>query len=243
METHIKNHSMQNKHYLVVGGTSGIGLAIVKQLSAAGAAVFVISRNDRNLEGIPGITHISGDVTQDDFKPEGLPDKLDGLVYCPGSINLKSFRSLKSPQFQADLDVNLLGAVRVLHATQNLLKKGENPGVILFSTVAVNQGMPFHASIAAAKGAVEGLTRSLAAEWAPKIRVNCIAPSLTQTPLAEKLLTSPEKIEASAKRHPLNKVGEPKELAALATFLLSENAAWISGQVIGADGGLSTLRV
>lgn len=234
---------MQNKHYLVVGGTSGIGLSIVKQLSGAGAHVTVLSRSNRNLENLSNVKHIEGDVTKDDLNTDGLPEQLDGLVYCPGSINLKSFRSLKAPQFQQDLEVNLLGAVRVLHATQRLLKKGDNPSVILFSTVAVSQGMPFHASIAAAKGAVEGLTRSLAAEWAPHIRVNCIAPSLTQTPLAEKLLTSPEKIEASAKRHPLNKVGQPDELAALAIFLMSENAAWISGQVIGADGGMSTLRV
>lgn len=234
---------MQNKNYLIVGGTSGIGLAIVKRLSSQGANVFVLSRENRNLEGLDNTQHITGDVTQEEFSIEGLPEHLDGLVYCPGSINLKSFRSLKAPQFQKDLNVNLLGAVRVLHATQSLLKRGTNAGVVLFSTVAVSQGMPFHASIAAAKGAVEGLTRSLAAEWAPAIRVNCIAPSLTHTPLAGKLLSSPEKIEASANRHPLKKVGEPKELAALADFLLSENAAWISGQIIGADGGLSTLRV
>lgn len=234
---------MQGKNYLVVGGTSGIGLETVKQLRKEGAQVYVISRTDQNLEGLSGVHHIEGDVTSDDFKPEGLPDTLAGLVYCPGSINLKSFRSLKAAQFQEDLNVNLLGAVRVLHAVQRLLKKGEQPAVVLFSTVAVKQGMPFHASIAAAKGAVEGLTRSLAAEWSPQIRVNCIAPSLTDTPLAEKLLSSPEKIEASANRHPLKKVGSAAEIAALTSFLLSGNSSWISGQVIGVDGGLSTLRV
>lgn len=234
---------MQDKNYLVVGGTSGIGLEVVKQLAAEGANLFVLSRTNKNLDGIANVQHLEGDVTQDDLTLEGLPDRLDGLVYCPGSINLKSFRSLKAPQFQEDFNVNLLGAVRVLQATQRPLKKGTNPGIVLFSTVAVRQGMPFHASIAAAKGAVEGLTRSLAAEWAPAIRVNCIAPSLTHTPLAEKLLSSPEKIEASANRHPLKKVGDASELAALTVFLLSEKSSWISGQIIGADGGLSTLRV
>ncbi len=234
---------MQNKNYLVVGGTSGIGLEMVKQLVEVGAKVFVLSRTNKNLENFSNVEHIEGDVTQDDLNVEGLPDRLEGIAYCPGSINLKSFRSLKAAQFQNDLEVNLLGAVRVLHATQNRLKKGEKPAVVLFSTVAVRQGMPFHASIAAAKGAVEGLTRSLAAEWAPKVRVNCIAPSLTQTPLAERILSSPDKIEASANRHPLKKIGDAEEIASLALFLLSGKASWITGQVIGADGGLSTLRV
>lgn len=234
---------MQNKNYLVVGGTSGIGLSIVRQLSENGANVFVLSRVNKNLESFSNITHVTADVTSDDMVIGDLPEVLDGVVYCPGSINLKSFRSLKAAQFLADLEVNLLGAVRVLHAVQKALKKGANPGVVLFSTVAVQQGMPFHASIAAAKGAVEGLTRSLAAEWAPTIRINCIAPSLTDTPLAEKLLSTPEKKEASANRHPLKKIGNADEIASLALFLLSENANWISGQVIAADGGLSTLRV
>jgi len=234
---------MKDKNYLVVGGTSGIGLEMVKQLDAEDAKVFVLSRTNKNLENLSNVIHLEGDVTKDDFSIEGLPEDLDGIAYCPGSINLKSFRSLKATQFQNDLEVNLLGAVRVLHATQNRLKKGENPAVVLFSTVAVRQGMPFHASIAAAKGAIEGLTRSLAAEWAPKIRVNCIAPSLTDTPLAERLLSSPDKIEASANRHPLKKIGDAGEIASLALFLLSDKAAWISGQVISADGGLSTLRI
>lgn len=234
---------MKDKNYLVVGGTSGIGLEVVRQLNEESANVFVISRNERNLAPFSKVTFLQGDVASDDFSVDGLPDTLDGLVYCPGSINLKSFRSLKAEQFYEDININLLGVVRVLHQVHRSLKKGTNPGVVLFSTVAVGQGMPFHASIAAAKGAVEGLTRSLAAEWAPKIRINCIAPSLTQTPLAERILSSPEKIEASANRHPLRKVGDPAEIAALTLFLLSEKSAWITGQVIGADGGMSTLRV
>ncbi len=234
---------MKGKNYLIVGGTSGIGLEIVKQLSTEGANVFVLSRSNNNLEQLENVQHIVADVTENEFAPEGIPESLDGFVYCPGSVNFKPFRSLKVDEFQKDLNVNLLGAVRALHAVHRSLKKGSDPGIVLFSTVAVAQGMPFHASIAAAKGAIEGLTKSLAAEWAPAIRVNCIAPSLTHTPLVEKLLSSPEKIKASANRHPLKKVGDATEVAALAVFLLSKKSSWISGQVIGADGGLSTLRV
>mgnify|MGYP000155808720 CR=1 FL=1 len=133
--------------------------------------------------------------------------------------------------------------MKILKLVQKQLKKSNQASVVLFSTVAVQQGMPFHASVAAAKGAVEGLTRSLAAEWAPKIRVNCIAPSLTDTPLAGRLLATPEKKEAAGNRHPLKRVGTAEELGNIATFLLSENSSWITGQVIGVDGGLSALKV
>ena len=188
------------------------------------------------------VQHIAKNVTTDEITADDLPEQLHGLAYCPGSINLKPFRSLKPAAFQADFDVNVLGAVKVLQAAHQVLKKGGG-SVVLFSTVAVGQGMPFHASVAAAKGAVEGLTKSLAAEWAPAIRVNCIAPSLTDTPLAGRLLSTPEKKEASGQRHPLKRVGEPEEIAALAHFLLSDEGSWMSGQVIGMDGGMSTLRV
>ena len=167
-----------------------------------------------------------------------VPDALDGLVYCPGSIDLRSFRSLKADTFQQAFDLNVVGAVRCLQAAERALKKSEQASVVFFSTVAVQRGMPFHAAIASAKGAIEGLTRSLAAEYAPKIRVNAIAPSLTDTPLAEKLLASDDKREASAKRHPLNRVGTAGEIASMAAYLLSDNAAFVTGQIIGMDGGL-----
>jgi NAD(P)-dependent dehydrogenase (short-subunit alcohol dehydrogenase family) len=168
---------------------------------------------------------------------------IDGLVYAPGTINLKPFRSLKKPQFQADLEVNLLGAIDLIQWALKGLQSATHPAVLFFSTVAVQQGMPFHASIAAAKGAVEGLTRSLAAEWAPKIRVNAIAPSLTDTPLADRLLNSDAKREAAAKRHPLQRVGTPQDLATAALYLLSEDASWITGQIIPVDGGMSSLKI
>ncbi|MEM9920126.1 MAG: SDR family oxidoreductase [Bacteroidota bacterium] len=231
-----------DRNILIIGGSSGIGLALVKKLVDQGDKVTVISRNPGPLTTLP-VTHIAADVLTDDLKQLDLPDSLDGVVYCPGSITLKPFRSLKAAQFREDYELNVVGAVNSLQATQRALKASKVGSVVLFSTVAVGQGMPFHSSIAAAKGAVEGFTRSLAAEWAPRIRVNCIAPSLTDTPLAAKLLSTDEKKEASANRHPLRKVGEAEDIAGLALFLLSEQSNWISGQVIGIDGGMSTLRV
>lgn len=233
---------MGQQHYLVVGGSSGIGLALTRQLAAAGHQVTVLSRTGESLASLSGVEHIEADITTAEISSAMFPDTLHGLVYCPGSINLKPFRSLKPDHFRADFEINFMGAVKVLQATQKALQAG-NGSVVLFSTVAVAQGMPYHASVAAAKGAIEGLTRSLAAEWAPKIRVNCIAPSLTDTPMAARLLSSPEKREASADRHPLKAVGKAADVAAMAAFLLSDSASWMSGQIIGMDGGMSSLKV
>lgn len=234
---------MTHKTYLIAGGSSGIGLALVKKLSAAGHQVVVISRTAEHLTGLPGVTHLPKDILTGEVADSELPEVLHGVAYCPGSINLKPFRSLKPEAFLEDFNINVLGAVKVLQASQKALKKSENPSVVLFSTVAVGQGMPFHASVAAAKGAVEGLARSLAAEWAPAVRVNCIAPSLTDTPLAGRLLASDEKREAAGARHPLKRVGTAEEVASLAHFLLAENSGWITGQIIGIDGGMSALKL
>ena len=226
--------------YLIVGGSSGIGRALVDQLLQASHTVHVWARERRDLPGTVAFTSL--DVTDDsaEFK-SAVPDQLDGLVYCPGSIDLRSFRSLKPDAFREAFELNVVGAVRCLQAAERTLKQSEHAAVVLFSTVAVQRGMPFHAAIAAAKGAIEGLTRSLAAEYAPGVRVNCIAPSLTDTPLAEKLLASDDKREASAKRHPLNRVGTAGEIASMAAYLLGEQAAFITGQVIGMDGGLGAI--
>ena len=230
----------EHKNILIVGASSGIGHALARRLSSENTSLFTISR--RTPEGIQS-THLSADITdaQADIA-SFLPDVLHGVVYCPGSINLKPFQRLSADDFLRDFRINTLGAVQVLQAALPALKKSGNAGVVLFSTVAVHSGMSFHASISAAKGAVEGLTRSLAAEFAPfRIRVNAIAPSLTETPLAASLLSSPEKHEAAAKRHPLGRVGTADEIAAMAAFLLSEQAGWITGQVIGVDGGKSVI--
>lgn len=234
---------MSKKTFLVAGGSSGIGLELVKKLSKESHEVWVVSRTGDSLAGLPGVRHLTKNVLSDDLSESELPELLHGVAYCPGSITLKPFRSLKPETFLDDFQINVLGAVKVLQAAHKALKQTGQASAVLFSTVAVSQGMPFHASIAAAKAAVEGLTRSLATEWAPAIRVNCIAPSLTDTPLAGRLLASPDKREAAAMRHPLKRVGTAAEIAALAAFLLSEDAGWMSGQVIGADGGMSALRI
>jgi len=168
---------MDQKHYVIIGGSSGIGWEMTRQLAAQGHNVIVGSRTSEKMTGITGVTHIPLDVTTDPIPADALPKKIDGLVYCPGSIRLRPFRGLKTEDFIADYEINVIGAVRSIQACLPALKKADNhPGIVLFSTVAVQTGMPYHASIASAKGAVEGLTRSLAAELAPKIRVNAVAP-------------------------------------------------------------------
>lgn len=232
------------KTIAVIGGSSGIGLALIQQLSTQGAAIINVSRHRSQDLASLDIQHVSADITGDISALSTLPDVLHGLVYCPGTINLKPFARLTEQDFMHDWQVNVLGAVRVLQQTIKSLKKAQGAGVVLYSTVAARVGMNFHASVASSKSAVEGLALSLAAEYATsKIRFNVIAPSLTDTPLASNLLSSPEKREASDKRHPLGRVGTAEEVAALTAFLLSEQAGWISGQVISVDGGMSSLKL
>ena len=175
-----------------------------------------------------------------------LPDAIHGVAYCPGTINLRSFRGLKPEDFRNDFEVNTMGAVRFLQGCLNGLKKGakEQPtSVVLFSTVAVGTGLPMHASIAMAKGAIEGLTRALAAELAPKVRVNCLAPALTDTPLAASFFATDEKRAAMDAKYPLGRAGAAADLANMAAMLLSSNSGWVTGQIIGVDGGMSAIRV
>lgn len=234
---------MNQRNILIVGASRGIGQALAEQLSGEGVNVYAAARNTNPNTNYSFIQY---DALSDD--PEvafaDLPEKLHGLVYCPGSINLKPFHRLKEEDFLNDYKINVVGAARLLQAMMKRLKKSKDASVVLFSTVAVEAGMPFHASIAAAKGGLEGLVRSVAAEWASaNIRVNAIAPSLTDTDLASKLLNTDAKRESAAKRHPLGRVGTAEDQAALASFLLSPKASWISGQVIGVDGGLGKLKV
>ncbi len=227
--------------YLIIGGSSGIGRALVDQLLDEGHQVQVWAREQRDLPNSPQLKFQSVDVLGDDIPKEQLPSELDGLVYCPGSIDLRSFRGLKPEVFRTAFELNVVGAVRCIQAAEKALKQGTNPAIVLFSTVAVQKGMPFHAAVAAAKGGVEGLTRSLAAEYAPTIRVNAIAPSLTDTPLTVKLLSTAEKRQATAERHPLKRIADAQEIAAMAAFLLNEQAAFITAQVIGMDGGIGRI--
>lgn len=229
------------KTYLIVGGTSGIGLETTKLLSKNNR-VIVLSREKKNLDGLNNVDFISADVIKPLDELPQIIEPINGIVYCPGTINLKPLKSLKLEDFRNDFEVNLLGAVKVINKYFNNLKEAGKSSIVLFSTVAVQTGMPYHASIASAKGAVEGLTRTLAAEFAPNIRVNCIAPSITNTPLADKLLNNEAKLKASEDRHPLKRIGDAKEIAEAAAFLLSDSASFITGQVIKVDGGISAIK-
>jgi NAD(P)-dependent dehydrogenase (short-subunit alcohol dehydrogenase family) len=227
---------MENKNIVIIGGNSGIGASVKEKLKVLGANIFSYSRSGEGGNIL--------DVTQDFNQIEGLPDVIDGLVYCPGTINLKPFHRFSVADFQEDYEINLLGAVKVLQSCMKGLKKSSSASVVLYSTVAVGVGLGFHASISSAKGAVEGLVRSLAAEWAPsKIRVNAVAPSLTDTPLASQLLGNDDKKEASNKRHPLGRYGKPEDIAASSVFLLSDDSSWMTGQVLHLDGGMSSVKV
>jgi len=219
-----------NKRVLIVGGNTGIGKTLNELLFADGHETHLISRSQGNV-----------DVLDEEPNFPSIEGSIDALVYCPGSINLKPFRGLKMADFQHDLNVNYLGAIKTIKHFLPNLKESSSASITLFSTVAVQKGMHFHSSIAGAKGAVEGLTRALAAELAPKVRVNCIAPSLTDTPLAEKLLRNEKQREGAEQRHPLKSIGEASDIAHMAHFLLSDKAQWISGQIINVDGGMSSL--
>lgn len=228
-----------SRTHLLLGGNSGLGLATARRLLAEKHSVLAAARNPGPLAGL-GIPVQPFDALQPG--PLELPTSLDGLVYFPGSITLKPFHRLTAEDFLRDYQINVLGAVHAIQAALPALKAAPSASIILFSTVAVAQGMPFHASISAAKAAVEGLARSLAAELAPKIRVNVIAPSLTDTPLASPLLNTDAKREAAAKRHPLQQVGNPDDVAELCAFLLSDASRFMTGQVLRPDGGLSSVR-
>ncbi len=227
------------KKILVIGGGSGIGRQIVNDLIAENYEVIAASRNIEEADLPEGVSAQKFDVTSDDELD--LPDELVGLVYCPGTINLKPFDRYKIENIQEELEINYLGAVRVLRQGIEPLKKGKGSAVF-FSTVAVQTGLPFHSTVSAVKGAVEGMVRALAAEYAPKIRFNGIALSLTDTPLAEQLLSSDKKRENNADRHPMKTIGEPKDASAAALFLLTEKSRWITGQILKVDGGMSALR-
>ena len=229
------------KNFLVIGGSSGIGKEISELLSNENI-VFSTSRNEIN-ESNENIRHIKYDVLEDELDPGLLPDQIDGFVYCPGTINLRPFRSLKLETFRSDLELNLIGAIKTLQIILTRLQQSPSSSIIFYSTVAVKTGMPFHSSVSSSKSALEGLTKSLAAEFAPKIRVNCIAPSIVNTPLANKFLNTEDKIEKAAARHPLNKIGTAKEIAQLTQYLLDEKSKWITGQIINIDGGISSIKV
>ncbi len=229
------------KNILVIGGSSGIGYATTELLVGKNHQVYATFNRTENK--VNGAEYFHLDVNQEDWNLSSLPEVIDGLVYCPGKINLKPFTRLKSEDFMEDYKIQVLGAIKAIQLILPRLKKSSSPSIVLFSTVAVQTGFSFHSIVSSSKGAIEGLTRALAAELAPSIRINCIAPSITDTPLAGNLLNSPEKKEANALRHPLKKVGEAKDIANAVAFLLSEESSWMTGQIMHIDGGISNLRV
>jgi len=225
------------RHILIIGGTKGIGKAIIDLLIEENK-ITCMSRNvsDFNHENY---NHIQLDATLDDF-----PDleKIDSLVYCPGSINLKPISTLSIEDFRNDFELNVIGAVKSIKKYLPLLKKGENPSILLFSTVATKLGMPYHASVSASKSAIDGIVKTLGAELAPKIRINAIAPTITNTELASKILRNEKVLENMIERHPLKKILSASEVAKMAKFLISEDGSSISGQIINMDAGIVSFK-
>ena len=231
------------KNIVIIGCGQGIGFATAKLLSENNKVIGISKTENSEIENLNIEFHLM-DILNGNLDEITFPDVIDGLVYAPGSINLKPFNRLTVEDFKNDFEINVLGAVKTIQKLLPNLKKSESASVVLFSSVAAKLGMPFHASISASKSAVEGLTKSLAAELSSqKIRVNAIAPSLTDTKLASQLLSTPEKIEASGKRHPLQRIGTADEMAKMTEFLLSSNSGWMTGQIIGIDGGMGNTKL
>lgn len=231
------------KNIVIIGCGQGIGLATARILSENNNVIGISRTENTEVENLNIEFHLL-DILSANLEDITFPEVIDGVVYAPGSINLKPFNRLSAEDFKDDFEINVLGAVKTIQKFLPNLKKSQSASIVLFSSVAAKLGMPFHASISVSKSAIEGLTKSLAAELAAqKIRVNAIAPSLTDTNLASQLLSTPEKREASAKRHPLQRIGSSVEIAKLVAFLLSENSSWMTGQIIGMDGGMGSIKL
>lgn len=227
------------KIYLIIGGSSGIGAAVVDELAHENNVIATYCNNYKK-------DNINVSFHELDVFNENpvtfIPEKLDGLVYCPGSILLKPFARINGADFLKDYQLQVVGATKIIQSALPALKNSEQASVVLYSTIAVQRGFTFHSLVSASKGAIEGLTRALAAEFAPKIRFNCIAPSITNTPLASGLLNTPEKMEANAQRHPLKRIGTVSDIAKMTAFLLSENSSWMTGEILHVDGGMSSIK-
>jgi 3-oxoacyl-[acyl-carrier protein] reductase len=229
------------KKILLVGGSSGIGLNLVEILLEKGDKITVLSRSNQHLN-LNKVEHIAIDINNWDSPLPEIEGSIDGFVYFPGSINLKPFTSFSLKDFESDMKINYFSAIRVLQKYLPNLKKSPLSSIVFLTTVATKIGLSFHTSISGAKSALEGLSLSLAAELSPSIRVNTVAPSLTQTTLSEKLLDSNEKKEKSIKIHPLQKIGQTKDIASMIAFLLSDDGSWITGKSFCIDGGLSSIK-
>lgn len=227
------------KNILLIGGSTGIGYELSQKLKEDNN--IFISTRDQEKFNHPNIKTNELDLDKE-FETDWLPEHLDGFIYLPGTINLRPFKGLKPSVFLEDFNINVMGCIKILQKLLPKIQAAENPSIVMFSTVAVKMGMPFHSSVSSSKGAIEGLTRSLAAEFAPKIRVNAIAPSILDTPLAEKFLNSETKLENSRNRHPMKEIGSPKDISEVVKFLLEDNSNWMTGQIIPFDGGMSSVK-
>ena len=228
------------KNILIIGASSDIGLEICKLANADSHNIYATSRDDASANNFDNFIQLDPNKSLDVL--DDLPEDIDGLVYCPGTINLRSLQRLTLEDIKNEMEVNFYGAFNIIKKVLPNLKKNDGASVVLFSTVAVKTGMPMHSSIAAAKGAVEGLAKSLAAELAPRVAINCIAPSIVDTKLAANILSTDERKQASADRHPLKTIGSINSIANSAYFLLQAKENWISGQIFRPDGGLSALK-
>ena len=231
------------KNFLIIGGSNGIGKELANQLSNSGNQVFATYNKNEPAQANLNIHFHKFNVLEENLSTDFLPEELSGLAYCPGSINLRPFDRIKPEDFETDYKLQVIGAIKLIQLVLPRLKKSGNASIVLFSTVAVQTGLPFHSQVAASKGAIEGLTKALAAELAPSIRVNSIAPSLTDTPLASFLLNSDQKKEANALRHPLKRIGTAEDIANMASFLLSDQSSWVTGQTLHVDGGMSSIKI
>jgi NAD(P)-dependent dehydrogenase (short-subunit alcohol dehydrogenase family) len=229
------------KNYLVIGGSSGIGKRLVEILIEKGHRVYASYNSTQFENNSEAVTYFKYNVLTDELPIELLPKEINGLVYCPGSIDLKPFRKLTTDDVHKDIDLQVNGAIKIIQSTYKALRQAK-ASIVLYSTVAVQKGFSFHSQVAISKGAIEGLTRSLAAEFSPQIRVNAVAPSITETPLASKLLNTDEKKARNMENHPLKRIGTPHDIASATAFLLSDDSNWMTGQILHVDGGKSSIN-
>jgi NAD(P)-dependent dehydrogenase (short-subunit alcohol dehydrogenase family) len=228
---------------VVIGSSSSIGKAIIESLlEDNNTYIYLYGRKNPEVQN-NNLQYFQLDITKENIDTKSLPEVVDGVVYLPGTINLKPFRTIKAEHYVEDFSINVLGAIKTIQTLYPKLRKSEHPSIVLFSTVAVQTGLSFHCQVSVSKGAIEGLTRALAAEFAPKIRVNAIAPSLTKSDLSEHLINDENKLKASENRHPLKRIGQPEDIANMANFLLSKKSSWISGQIMHVDGGMSAIKI
>ena len=229
------------RNYIIIGGSSGIGQQLVRLLEKQGANV-IATYNNNAIEDRPNVKYLQFDAKTDVLNIDDFPEEIHGLAYCPGSINLKPFHRFKEEEFLEDFKLQVLGATKVIKLLLPNMKKSGDASILLFSTVAVQSGYSFHSQVSMSKGAIEGLTRSLAAELSPVVRVNALAPSLTNTNLASRFLNTEEKLNLQSAKNPLKKIGQAKDIAEAAEFLLTPSSSWVTGQIIHIDGGDSVIK-